>query len=127
LKLSQPFLSEIYCLTVMIASIFLRISSAIFIASIFLSFTFFQYGQNLSKCEIKSLSKLSFDAKLGWLLMFICGSRYTVNKNWSLLKRFIETRNFFIHYKPVTWEQRNEHSNLLNKKSLTHFWMQIWS
>lgn len=77
--------------------------------------------KNLSRSEIKSIFKLSFDAKLGWLLMFICGSRYTDNKNWSLLKRFIETRNFFIHYKPVTWEQRDEHSNLLNKKSLNSF------
>lgn len=77
--------------------------------------------KNLSEDDIESILKLSVDAKLGWLLKLICGSGYTENENWPILKKFVRARNFFIHYKPVTWEKYDNNSDFLNKESFNNF------
>ncbi len=71
--------------------------------------------------ELKRVQWLKTDDKLGWLLKLICGKEYTSNNKWSLLKNFIETRNFYIHYSPNTSETYEKHNVKLSKESFTSF------
>ncbi len=77
--------------------------------------------KGFSKTEIKDILRIDMDDKLGWLLKLICGFKYTENKNWTLLSRFVKTRNFFIHFKPVTWAQEDMRISLLDKESISEF------
>lgn len=69
------------------------------------------------------LRKFSIDEKLGWFLKILSGTDYTKekSKNWSLLKNYITTRNFYIHYEPSTFEALENHIMKLNKESFSSF------
>lgn len=73
------------------------------------------------KEETRVVQRLSTADKLGWLLKLICGKEYISNNNWSLLKNFIETRNFYIHYMPDTIEAYDKHHVKLSKESFISF------
>lgn len=77
--------------------------------------------RSLYKDEIEGILKLQFDDKLSGLLMLTYESRYTNNENWKIIKKFIQIRNFFIHYKPVTWERYDHQYDILNKESFKNF------
>jgi len=53
----------------------------------------------------------------------LCGRDYTKenSERWATLKDFIITRNFYIHYEPVTWEQYDNHTMKLSKESFRYF------
>jgi len=74
--------------------------------------------------EIKTiLRKFIMDEKTGWFLNILCSKDYTQenSKSWSLLKNFIITRNFYIHYEPVTFEHHYNHIMKLSKESFRSF------
>ena len=69
------------------------------------------------------LRKFTIDEKMGWFLKILSGNDYTQtnNKNWSLLKNHIVTRNFYIHYAPASFEANNNHEIKLRKESFKSF------
>lgn len=77
--------------------------------------------KNFSGNDINRIYRLPVEEKLSWLLKLICGSGYTDNENWKLIKKFVEARNFFIHYKPTRLDNYHETSQLLTKDSLIIF------
>lgn len=80
--------------------------------------------KKFTKNEIKPiLLKFSIDEKVGWFLKILCGKDYTKenSKNWSILKNFIITRNFYIHYKPARLEEFDNHIMKLSKESFKSF------
>lgn len=77
--------------------------------------------KNLSESDIKKIYKLSFEEKLGWFLKLICNATYTDKENWKIMKKYVEARNFYIHYKPSRLNTRHEYDQLLNKDSMKLF------
>ncbi|AKJ39858.1 hypothetical protein [Methanosarcina barkeri] len=77
--------------------------------------------KELSRSEIREVIKLHTDDKLGWLLKFICDTRYTDNENWALIAEYLKTRNFFIHSKPSNVELYDKHNQMLGRDSLNAF------
>lgn len=79
-------------------------------------------NKGLTRGEIdRVIQRLATSDKLGWLLKIICSKEYTSNNEWSLLNKFIRTRNFYIHYSPDTFEAHDKHELHLNKKSFASF------
>lgn len=77
--------------------------------------------KDLSESDVKKIYKLSLEEKLGWLLKLICNVTYTNNENWKTIKKYVEARNFYIHYKPTKMNTKSEHDKLLNKDSIKIF------
>jgi hypothetical protein len=74
--------------------------------------------------EIKQiLRKFSINEKLGWFLKILSGKDYTNEKSnsWSVLSNLITTRNFYIHYEPVTMDVFDTHVMKLSKDSFRSF------
>lgn len=77
--------------------------------------------KKLSESEIGYALRLPVEGKLGWLLKLLYEKGYTENENWPIIKRFIEARNFFVHYKTSTIDTYNLQLNLLTKDSFMDF------
>lgn len=77
--------------------------------------------KELSENDIKKIYKLSFEEKLGWFLKLICNVTYTDKENWKIMKKYVEARNFYIHYKPSRLNTYYEYDQLLKKNSMKNF------
>lgn len=76
-------------------------------------------NRDFTQSEIKTIVlKFKMDEKVGWFLKILSGKDYTKarNNNWSLIKNFIETRNFYVHYAPATFNVHEIHQTKLNKE-----------
>ena len=68
------------------------------------------------------LRRIDIPDKLGWFLKVLCKKDYTSNtKHWPTLKRGIQTRNYFIHYKPEGGEKYDKHSSFISKNNIIKF------
>jgi hypothetical protein len=77
--------------------------------------------KRLTATDINHALRLPVEGKLGWLLKLLYGKGYTENENWPMIKKFIEARNFFVHYKTSTIDMYNIHFYLLTKDSFKDF------
>ncbi|AKB33258.1 hypothetical protein MSSIH_2568 [Methanosarcina siciliae HI350] len=76
-------------------------------------------NRGFTQSETKTiLHKFNIDEKMGWFLKILSGKDYTQtsSNNWSLIKNYIITRNFYIHYAPATFSVYDGHKKKLNKK-----------
>jgi uncharacterized protein YerC len=78
-------------------------------------------NMSFTQKELERITYLSTEDKLGWVLRLICGKDYTSSNKWSLLNKFIKTRNYFIHYSPDTWEAVDNREVDLRKKAFISF------
>lgn len=81
-------------------------------------------NRDFTQSEIGAiLRKFTIDEKMGWFLKILSGKDYTQtnSKSWSLLKSYIITRNFYIHYSPATFEVSDNHEMKLSKESFKSF------
>lgn len=69
------------------------------------------------------IKKLSITDKLGWFLELLTGHSFIreCSDKWGKIKPYIETRNFFIHYKPEEIDKYEKHQEKLSKKSIKNF------
>ncbi|NIO19693.1 MAG: hypothetical protein GTN76_02820 [Candidatus Aenigmarchaeota archaeon] len=78
------------------------------------------YGFKIKKIN-KILYRLQAEDKLGWVLKIFSGKDYTETEKWKRIEKFVQCRNFYIHYKPQTSSRIKNFDELLQPKKIKEF------